>query len=71
MNQTLKKAYLALLLSVSAGAVAAALAAFAFGASYVLHGVVLVEDNDSTEVTSQPIRNQASARNLFFGGIGP
>jgi hypothetical protein len=70
MSQTLRKAYLAFVLSVSAGAVVAALAAFAFGANYVLHEVGLVEDN-SIEVTSQPIRDLANARNLFFGGIGP
>src|SRR5579871_3500876 len=46
-------------------------AAFALGSGCVLHGVALVEDDDSIEVTPQPIDDLADARNLFFAGVGP
>ena len=40
-------------------------------AGRVLHGVALVEDDHSIEVTAQPIHDLAHPRNPFLSGIGP
>ena len=46
-------------------------AALALAAGGVLHGVALVEDDDSIEVAAQPIDDLPDPRNPFLAGVGP
>jgi hypothetical protein len=46
-------------------------AALALAAGGVLHGVALVEDDDSIEVGAQPIDDLPDARNLLLARVGP
>ena len=46
-------------------------AALALAPCGILHGVALVEDNDSIETGAQPIDDLPHARNLLVTRVGP